>query len=207
MTGKIVLLTIGVFVAIGITAGQSGQGPQGSRARVLVLPRPGIPLSFEQTEERLLKLPNGTFAKSVVTGKTYRDSAGRLRVESKMTEEPGHGSTSYGLVTDPTAGSQVIFLPTLKVAFRRSFQVSSESRLLTFTDPMEGIESLHKWKFTTETAGKRTMEGVEFDGTRVTKTAEDDPGLTGAIERWYSDELKLVGAATVSGPDISCRSD
>ena len=48
--------------------------------------------------------------------------------------------------------------------------------------------------------GKRTMEGIEFTGTRIVTTAEDDPVLTTTIDEWYSKELKLIGAIDRSGP-------
>jgi hypothetical protein len=46
----------------------------------------------------------------------------------------------------------------------------------------------------------RTIEGIEFEGMRIVQSAEDDPGLTNTIERWYCKRLKLVGSAFASGP-------
>ena len=51
-----------------------------------------------------------------------------------------------------------------------------------------------------EVVGKRTIQGVEFEGTRIIRTAEGEPGLTDTSEQWYSDDLKLIGLLTTSGP-------
>jgi hypothetical protein len=52
----------------------------------------------------------------------------------------------------------------------------------------------------TQVVGKRTIQGIEFEGTRIIRTAEGEPGLTDTIEQWYSDELELIGLLTSSGP-------
>jgi hypothetical protein len=52
----------------------------------------------------------------------------------------------------------------------------------------------------TQVVGKRTIQGIEFEGTRIIRTAEGEPGLTDTTEQWYSDELKLIGLLTSSGP-------
>ena len=44
------------------------------------------------------------------------------------------------------------------------------------------------------------IEGIEFEGTRITQTSEGEPVLTHTVERWYSDELKLIGLVEISGP-------
>jgi hypothetical protein len=53
-----------------------------------------------------------------------------------------------------------------------------------------------------EQIGKRTIEGVEFDGTRIitVQTAEGEPKLTWTVEQWYSDKLKLIGLTVQSTP-------
>src|SRR5882724_10853286 len=48
------------------------------------LPISGVPLTFEIIEERDTKLPDGTSKREVATTTTYRDSEGRMRIESNV---------------------------------------------------------------------------------------------------------------------------
>jgi hypothetical protein len=200
VAGRIVLRLLGVILAAGLTLGQSGQTPAISSAQLLVLPRPGIPISFEQVEEHSRKLGDGTSTvEFTVTGKTYRDSAGRLRIQSETLDGSGHTLASSISLTDPVAGVKVVLLSAEKLAYRTPFAVSSESRF-AIDDAADGQQSKHKWKVETENAGRRTIEGIEFEGTQIITTAEDEPNLSTTVEQWYSDKLRLIGDVDRSGP-------
>ena len=56
------------------------------------------------------------------------------------------------------------------------------------------------WRSNTEDLGRRTIDGVEVEGQRVTQTSADQPSLVAVYERWYSDKLKLSALAIASGP-------
>jgi hypothetical protein len=165
-----------------------------------VLPCPGIPVSFEQIEEHSRQFVDGPLTiESTVSGRVYRDSAGRLRLESDTRNGHGHRLSFSVSLTDPVAGFRAALLDSEKVAYLMPFPVSGESRFF-FCDAADGQESQRKWKIKTENKGKRTIEGIEFQGTQIITTAEDEHRLTTVIEQWYSDELKLIGAVDRSGP-------
>jgi len=186
-----------------MTSAQSNPVPGRSGSQLLVLPRPGIPISFEQIEKHSSKKGDGSPAADYTnTGKTYRDSAGRLRIESKTHDDAGHVSDSYILLVDPIAGSQTLLLSAQSVGYKMPISISSEGGFASF-DAYDGQESPHKWKTGTEDLGKRSIEDIEFGGTRIISTAEDEPRLTTTIDEWHSDKFKLIGAVDRSGPYMS----
>jgi hypothetical protein len=168
-----------------------------------VLPRPEIPISFEHIEKHLRKNDDSSSAVDYTnTGKTYRDSAGRVRIESETHDGTGHVSGSYTVLIDPIAGSQTVLLSAQSVGYQMPISVSSEGGFACF-DACDGQESPHKWKTGTEDLGKRITEGIEFSGIRIISTAEDEPRLTTTFDEWHSDKFKLIGAVDRSGPYMS----
>jgi hypothetical protein len=162
-----------------------------------------MPISFEHIEEHSRKHGDSSSAVDYTnTGKTYRDSAGRVRIESETHDAPGHVSASYTVLIDPVAGSQTVLLSGQSVGYRMPISVPSEGGFASF-DAYDGQESPHKWKTGTEDLGKRIIEGIEFRGTRIISTAEDEPRLTTTIDEWHSDKFKLIGAVDRSGPYMS----
>jgi hypothetical protein len=195
------LTMLGANLTAGFTSTRPSDDSPGSGAQLLVLPKRGSPISFEQTEEHSPEHADGTLvAEYRIVSETYRDSAGRVRMESETRDGADHILNLYAQVIDPVGGYRAILLNAHGIAYRLPFPISSDSRLVLL-DAADGQESLHKWKVRTEDAGRRTVEGIEFQGTRNITTAEDDPRLTTTFEQWYSDELKLVGAVDRSGPD------
>lgn len=192
MHERIIPFVIGAIVATGSPiSAQTSPTPGGSGTKLLVLASSGIPISFEQIEE----YSDG----SKSTGKTYRDSIGSVRVEFEIRGISGQVPTPYTLLIDATNGPQNVLLGTERVAYRMPITVSAGSKL-AFMDAADGQESSHKWKTTTQDLGKRTIEGIEFTGTRIVTAAEDDPRLTTKLDQWYSEKLKLIGAIDRSGP-------
>lgn len=153
-----------------------------------LLARPGVPISLDQIEERLLK-QGGPSSNEIIKSKFYRDTSGRVRME---------GSTSVVLI-DPVVGSKVVLLSSQHVAYRMPYPRSSEVKF-AFLGIAGEVASARKLTGTVESLGKRTIEGMEFEGTRIIQAAEGEPELTWTIEEWYSDEMKLIGFAATSGP-------
>ena len=56
-------------------------------------------------------------------------------------------------------------------------------------------------KTETEDLGKRTIEGIESEGRRITTTDKDQPSFVVTEEAWHSAELRLTLSAVFSGPD------
>jgi hypothetical protein len=164
----------------------------------LVPPRPGVPLSLEQVEERSYEGAGSTA--EIIKSNVYRDSSGRLRIEPEARDGSGDPS-SHATLIDPFAGTRIILLPTAKTAYRVLGPKGDEGGFALGLGGMgEGLEPPHKWSTRTENLGTRIIEGAVFEGTRIIEVAEDESGLTNTIERWYSKELNIVGVAVASGP-------
>jgi hypothetical protein len=56
-----------------------------------------------------------------------------------------------------------------------------------------------RWKTEAERLEKRRIEGIEFEGTRITNLSEDQPSLKIVYEWWTSKALGLIGLAIASG--------
>lgn len=55
------------------------------------------------------------------------------------------------------------------------------------------------WITQTESLGKRTIDGIEYEGTRETRVSTDPPA-TATYESWRSKELDITALAEASGP-------
>ena len=129
-----------VFIAV-LASAQTAHPPATLGAALLVLPRPGVPISLEQIEERSRKLENGAVSAEIIKSKVYRDSAGRLRIEAEVRD----GSTLYADLIDPVAGSRVALLTTEKVGYRMPFPKSDQSRFAFLGLGESSQDSSHKW--------------------------------------------------------------
>lgn len=194
------LLTLGAMLLPLSNAMSGSPAPTTSGALLLVLPRPGTPISFDQTEEHSRKGPGEASAAGPrTTGRTFRDSAGWVRQESETRDDANHVLSSYTAIIDPTSGSSIMLLDAEKIAYRISLPIQSGNKM-SFGIATEGEDSSHTWTATSEKAGTRIIDGAEFAGTRIIYTASDEPGLSKTSEFWYSDALKLTGSIKASGP-------
>jgi|GEM_PF-4114903 len=114
----------------------------------LVESRPGFPLSLEQIEERTGKLPDGTSRKETRKSRIYRDSEGRVRLET------GENPLIIDIF-DPVGGLAIHLDMSSKVAHRMHVTgvgVTVAGALLVAPDSNPKIEM----------AGQRTIEGIAF---------------------------------------------
>lgn len=176
-----------------------------SSAQILMSPVSGIPLSVTEMEEHSHKRDDGSVAIDyTVTAKQFRDSAGRVRIESEIKDQAGNIHPGSGVtITDPVAGVQTLLLSDEKIAYRVIFPKSSGDATIVFTDAADGQDLPHKWKVVQEDAGDKSILGYSFKGYRIITSAEDVPNLTTTLSQWYSDQLKLFGAIERSGPEKS----
>jgi PHD/YefM family antitoxin component YafN of YafNO toxin-antitoxin module len=165
----------------------------------LVFPNPGAPISAEQVEERRHRLPDGTTRTETVTSQVYRDSSGRLRIESDM-EGPAGTPFPFAEIIDPVAGSVVILIAPLRLAARMMAPKSADGHF-GYVFPGMGGRRPVGGKTETEGLGKRTVEGVESEGQRITITDKDQPSFVVTDEEWYSKDLRLTVSSVFSGPD------
>jgi PHD/YefM family antitoxin component YafN of YafNO toxin-antitoxin module len=164
-----------------------------------VFPNPGAPISAEQVEERMRRLPDGAASTEMITSKVYRDSSGRLRIESD-TGGPAGTSFPFAEIADPVAGSVVILIAPLKLAARMMAPKSADGHVAFAFPAVEGRRPVGG-KTETEDLGKRTIEGIESEGRRVTITDKDQPSFVVTDEEWYSKDLRLTVSSVFSGTD------
>jgi hypothetical protein len=195
-------LMCGVALLAMVTSARNSETTESwphSSAADLVLPLSGVPLSLDQVEERKHKFDGGTSVVEVIRSKVYRDSLGRLRIDSESQRGSGQSFTTLATIIDPPAGLKIVIVKDMRVAYRIVGPKAGESGFaLGLSGLGEGLPSSHEWKTTMQSLGKRTIEGAEFEGTRIVQASE--PGLSNTIDKWYSDELKLVGFGVADGP-------
>lgn len=193
-----IIFWLAAVFAVGLVSlAQRHRGTSRPGPADLVKPLPGAPLIAEQVEERARRLPTGESAVEVTSHAIYRDSAGRMRIQSV----PNHPDELPAVaMIDPTSGSRVVLSEPDKIAYRVMGPKAGENGFAYgFAGMGEALPSAH-WRTSTEDLGRGTIDGNEFEGTRVTQTVEGESGLTNKIELWYSSELQVTGLAVAAGP-------
>jgi hypothetical protein len=135
------------------------------------------------------------------TARYYRDRSGRIRVEQTFVGHAGGLSPSRVIVTpDLNERWGYVLDPVTRTAVRisRSHPSTNAGGALHFVLPlsMSCVITLFRpglhVPLEEESLGRRTMDGVLVDGTRVTGMLHAELGRGETIdERWFSTELKL----------------
>ena len=162
----------------------------------LVKPLPGVPFSGQQVEEH----SGGSSGDSALDVERYavcRDSMGRLRIE-RLPLGPDEAPMAY--LIDPSTGSKAILSQSDRIAYRTTGPKMGENGFAYGFSGMGKALPPGNWTSSTEELGKRTIDGNEFEGKRITYSADGPPARTNVTEFWYSAELKLTGLAIASGP-------
>jgi hypothetical protein len=175
----------------------SSDVPAQSPPTDLVFPRPGIPLWGEQVDERSHRLAAGD-STEVISSTVYRDSVGRLRIDS--VRQCGLERATLSYIVDPTEVSRTVLLSDLKLAYRAAVPGPGSSAVLGLHGIGAGVSPVHNWITVQEDLGSKTIDGIEYEGSRIRQTAQDGSGLTNTVEQWLSRKLQLVGMATATGP-------
>jgi hypothetical protein len=166
----------------------------------LVLPIPGVALAAEMVEERISKLADGTLKTEIVTSRIYRDADGRMRTETSIGEEGERAMVVH--IVDGVAGFMALLVPSEKQGGRFQFPKQDPSQrfgVAFFGNPLirvPGEKSFH-----TESPGKQIIDGIEYEGERVTTSSAEQPSLVGVEERWFARDLGLFALIKSAGPD------
>jgi hypothetical protein len=189
-----------IFAVVVAFTAASAQTPQLAvlGAADMVLSVRGVPLIAEQVEERTGKLDDGTSAAGTVKGKVFRDSAGRLRVDSELIGNSGK-SLSTIRIYDPVAHSVFVLLNADKLAFRMVSPEIVASELGPFPWSFGYPHPTGEWGSADESLGKKTIEGIQCEGSRTTETLLKQPSVTETTESWRSEELGITLLAVFSG--------
>jgi hypothetical protein len=196
---------ISVFL-ISTTALAQNPAPQPAKEisqATMVFPALGTPLSAEITEERITKLPDGTSKTEVRISKAFRDGAGRLRTEMDMAGPTGDPATLVQIFNGAD-GFVAVLIPVEKTAGRIRFPKGDPSKQgvgFPFSQPGPLITAPGKRTSKTESLGKQTIDGIEYEGTRTTTTLEGQPSIIAVDEEWAA-PLGWIGLIKSSGPDM-----
>ena len=158
-------------------------------------PIKGAPYSAQFVSESTRTLGDGTRITRGSTGAVYRDTAGRTRREMKL--------DSIGPVAIEGGPRQVVFINdwvarvhyVLDDAQRVARRLPLPEGLNVAPRVIQGTDENSVAK--EEELGKRTIEGLEVEGHRLTVTVPagrvgNDRPLEFVSEGWYSPELQLV---------------
>lgn len=167
----------------------------------LVLPVAGAPLLAEMVEERMTKFSDGTSEAEVIPSKIFRDAEGRMRTETSLTDGDGK-SMLLVQIMDRAAGFMAMLVPSEKQGARFLFPKQDSSQrvgLAFFGGPLIMVRGEKDVK--NENLGKQTIDGIEYEGERITTTSKEQPSLVGVEERWFAKDLGLFALMKSSGPD------
>lgn len=162
----------------------------------------GVPYSAQFVSEHTRTLGDGTRITRAAAGAVYRDTAGRTRREMKL--------DSVGPVALEGGPRQMVFINDWVARVHYALDVNDRSaRRLPLRDTPKGVpRPIQEGQDNSpkiEDLGKRTVEGLEVEGQRVTVTVPagrvgNDRPLAFVTERWYSPELQLVVLSTNKDP-------
>jgi len=167
----------------------------------------GQPYSAEQSNDKVQTLIDGThLTQHLATTKVYRDSQGRLRIETAMGIVPPLYRTTE--ILDPAAGIQYNLDLTRRIARKSQFigtfgsitpSIGCPADLSTFT-----IADVHE-QVTCNALGTKKIDGLEAAGARIigvipTGAIGNDKPISTVTEIWTSPELNVVLLQTQSDP-------
>jgi hypothetical protein len=173
----------------------------------------GVPFSAQSNAETTQTLQDGTVIHRTSQGAVYRDSEGRSRHEMTLSGVGPFAASgtahSVIAITDPVAGAHYMLDAEQKVAHKmvspnpagttpdaQAFQ----QKMLARKQQDEAAGTLK-----TESLGLQTINGVNVEGTRTTRTIAagqigNDKPIQVVSERWYSPELQTVIKSTRADP-------
>jgi hypothetical protein len=165
----------------------------------------GEPFSAQVNVQRLQTLANGNQIRTQGQSNIYRDSQGRVRIDTTITSPGSSGQTrTMTTIHDPVAGYEYRLNPQkmngVQVAIHQRTEPSSTSS--SRVRPANRFADL---QVQTQSLGTTTINGVDATGTQVTRTIPAGTiGNSAAIQMvratWVSTALGVPVQVTVSDP-------
>jgi hypothetical protein len=167
----------------------------------------GAPLSGTVIVTRDTTLADGNKIHHESQAKVYRDSQGRVRRELGVDlVTPATGSVKRNLVVivDPTAGKRYVLNPDNKTAREMPAHGARHGENAAMGHTMGGTDGPGgpagaggPGAVTKEQLGTKTVNGVQAEGVRVTRTIAagaigNDKPIIVVTERWYSPDLQIA---------------
>jgi hypothetical protein len=162
----------------------------------------GSAYKAEAVTEKTQILGDGTRITRQTTSAIYRDSEGRTRREMTLDSmgpfTPAGEAKQLVFINDPVAGMHYVLSPQERTARKMDMSAKKPPGRPDMPPSMEGK---------TESLGKKTIEGVEAEGTRSTITIPvgqigNDRPITIVSERWYSQALQAVVLSKHNDPMV-----
>ena len=207
------------FGPIGITTAIAGPTPA----------VPGAPYTAEAITEHTQTLADGNRIRQTITSEVARDSQGRVRREESL---PGSANAPrLILIDDPVTGVHWTLNPANKTASQlpvkladkvildtaqaSAQKIAAEKMALSVDGPQVTVAVagsgplLKEATGASETAktdlGSQTVEGVQAQGTRITRTilagqVGNDQAIIITTETWKSPDLKVLVMSKTSDP-------
>jgi len=169
----------------------------------------GAPVSGDLVTTRDTTLADGNRIHTQNTTRIYRDADGRVRREVGFelnTPATGAAKRSMIIITDPVAGKRYVLNPQDKTA--RVMPLHPPKHGQGPPPPPPDGEAMVKpdnANVTREQLGTKTINGLQAEGTRVTRTipagkiGNENP-IQVVTERWVSTDLQLPLATTHTDP-------
>lgn len=168
----------------------------------------GAPFSASFSTQTSRVLADGNRIERSATGAFARDGQGRTRRDLTLPvigawAASGKTPPHVILINDATTGTQFILRPERKIA--RKVQRPARGRLRQGA-PSDGMPGLQGRKdVTTTSLGKKTINGVNAEGTLYTRTIPagtlgNEKPIAITTERWYSPELQVTVMIKRSDP-------
>jgi hypothetical protein len=187
------------IIACALVAGAGfGQMPVVQQA-TMVFPVMGAPLAVEVVQEHATKLPDGTSKTETHISQVYRDASGRMRIEMQFPGPSGEPTTMIQIWNQPD-GFMAALVPAEKYGGRLEIPKNGNAGF-GFSQVGPLIKATGKKSEKNESLGTKTIDGIEYEGRRVTTTVDGQPALVAVDESWQSGELGLIGLIHSSGPD------
>jgi hypothetical protein len=162
----------------------------------------GAAYKADAISENIQILGDGTRITRKTTAAIYRDSEGRTRRELTLNSIGPFAANGEAqqmvFINDPVGGVHYVLDPQNRTA--RKMNLSAK-------EPPGPPEPSVAGEDKTESLGKKSIEGVEAQGTRSTITIAagqigNDRPIIIVSERWYSDELQAVVLSKHSDPRV-----
>jgi hypothetical protein len=166
----------------------------------------GAPFSATAATETTQILQDGTSIHRATTSTLYRDSQGRSRREMTLSgfgplQASGKPRTMI-TIADPVAGSRYVLDADQKIAHQmmtKARNAPSAEQEQVFEQKMQARlqEQEASGMVKKESLGTQTINGVNAEGTRITRTIAagqigNDKAIPIVFERWYSADLQVV---------------
>src|SRR5258708_1350199 len=179
----------------------------------------GAPFSAVAVSETTQTLADGNHINRKTQTNLFRDSQGRFRKEVTL---PAIGPLaasgqphSFIEISDPVAGTSYVLEPDQKVARQMAGHMGMGAGVKVKTNAGPGgprnvvyrnfKTELANANAKTESLGTQTIDGVNAEGTRTTRTIPageigNESPITVVSERWYSADLQMDVKSTHSDP-------